>query len=139
MKQHITLKLGAILTLLIALTACGGPESQLVGVWKQQGEHANHYLDFRENGEGYWIFHRGPNIDTVPMKYVADFSATPFKLDLNGYGYGPFKDRGYYGIFEFEGDDGLKVLMTPGLPNQGGDSLRPKAMGQKAVSYKRNN
>lgn len=129
--------IGLLAVIVVFLSSCGGPEGQLIGKWKQQGEHANHFLDFRDGGDGYWIFHRGENRDTFPMKYTLDVSVTPHKLDLTGYGAGPFQDRSYYGILEFTGDDDMKLQMTAGAIGQNGDTLRPKTLDPKAVTYKR--
>jgi hypothetical protein len=125
------------MAMVLMLSSCGGGEGQIVGKWKQQGEHANNFLDFRGGGDGFWIFHRGENRDTFPMKYLLDLKSTPNKLDLTGYGEGPFQDMSYYGIIEFQPDGSLKVQMNPGAIGQNGDTLRPKVLDPKAIVYKK--
>ena len=137
MKRSFVVPALLALFLTALMVGCGGSGNKLIGTWKQQGEHANHFLVFSSDTMGYWIFHKVDKVDSVPMRYKADFSVTPHTLDLNGWGYGPFDKRGYYGLFEFEGEDGIKVLLKPGPPNATSDTLRPKNFGERQNHYKR--
>lgn len=129
---------GALLVALALATGCGGePEGGLTGAWVGEDSAGRPlWLVFGEEDAALWIRDRVPGVqDTTVLRYRADTTATPRRLDLRGFTEGPFAGMVLYGIFELLGRDTLRLDFESGLPGQA--DARPDTFTASTITFRR--
>lgn len=126
------------LTLAVAVFSPMGESAPvLTGTWA--GEDAHGYRQtfiFMEDGAAKWVLEKEDFREVFEIRYDADFSAVPMRLDLSGFDRGPLEGRTLYGIVEFPDKLSFRFDCEPGPPD-GGDEVRPDSFTEQTVHYRR--
>lgn len=97
-------------------------ENPVIGIWDNK---SGQILHFNPNGKAFWIFYSESRRDTFEIKYIADYSKTPFQLDLTDFKVGPLQGKTLYGIMEFSDTNTMSLDFEPLMEN------RPKEFDPK--------
>lgn len=106
--------------LLIAITifgllSCKSPNKILLGSWDNKN---GQILEFKENGEAFWIFYTESEKGTFAINYKFDPLALPKQLDLTDFKIGPLKGKTLYGIIEFQNENSFRFDCEPSASNR---------------------
>ncbi|MBU2505224.1 MAG: hypothetical protein KJ799_00640 [Bacteroidetes bacterium] len=116
------------------IIGCSSDDKSLVGKWNGTDQIGTvQTFNFIDSENIEWTISNDHFDLTEKVKYKADFSTSPMKLDIYGFPQGPFKGKGFYGIFEFVEEDKLKVDFEAGID----ETIRPADFQESAVVLER--
>ncbi len=128
------------LFLLAVLAACQGTPTgpTVVGRWVgTDGRGTQQTLVLAADGSAQWTVEGRAGSQSFDVRYRFDATKTPQQLDLLGFASGPLQGLSLYGIVEWSRPEAFRFEAEPGLPTDGGDSVRPVQLSKRAIVFVR--